>query len=519
MQTNISWAFIIPRILSRAQGEVSRRGSFQQLIICSGEKGGTFADNMKFFSKSPSGPLRAFIAAVAFASLACVAPGARVVTLGDSLTAEYDVIPELPGFDDLPTDYAKVTVAGWEAMSWVEIMGRLRGRYFNFGSWKPLSDAWLPPRLSGYEYNWAVPGVDAGQYEDFVSSSLFENPLLFAARQPLEDQLANKAQRVVIWLGGNDFRGNYGPLYDGVNSASFVNALIDDIEKVIDFVRSQNANVQIVVGNVPDLGATPTKKAAHPDPVKRARVTAVTEEVNRRLDQLAADKGVVIANTYAATAALVRDELLYFGGVRIVNDKDADNNPRYAFARDGLHPNTALQVLNARVIIRAFNRGYGAGIPIITDAEALQLLGIDPNQPFFDWLARIGVGGKSYRADSEGDGLPQLAEYAFGLNPKVADANLLPVSLGGPVAGFTGTVSVRMTPRAGRARYVTVRVQYSEDGIAWRRVPAERVLANADGSFTAVVPPTARPVHLRLRVVTIPPSGSAARNSVYVTLR
>ena len=202
-----------------------------------------------------------------------------------------------------------------------------------------------------------------------------------------------------------------------------------------------------------------------------------------------------------------------------MNDKDADNNPRYAFVRDGLHPNTALQVLNARVIIRAFNRGYGAGIPIITDAEALQLLGIDPNQPFFDWLARIGIGGKSYRADSDGDGLPQLAEYAFGLNPNVADASLLAVSLGGPVAGISGTVSVRMTPRAARAHYVTVRVQYSEDGIAWRRVPAERVLANADGSVTAVIPPTVGPVHLRLRVVTIPPSGSAARNSAYVTLR
>ena len=463
--------------------------------------------------------MRAAIAVVAFASLTSPAPAVNVITLGDSLTAEYDVIPDVPGFDNLPTDYAKVTVPGWEAMSWVEIAGRLRGRYFNFGSWKPLSDAWLPPRLSGYEYNWGVPGVDAGQYEEFVTSSLFSNPLFYAARLPLEDQLANKAQRVVVWLGGNDFRGNYGSLYDGGDSASFVAGLVGNIGKIIDFVRSQNGNAQIVVGNVPDLGATPGKKAAHPDPVKRARVTAVTEEVNRRLDQLAADKRVVIADAYAATAALVRDEPFYFGGVRIVNAKDADNNPRYAFVRDGLHPNTALQVINARAIIRAFNRGYGAGISNITDAEALELLGVDPDQPFFDWLARAGISDKSFQADSDNDGLPQLAEYAFGLDPKLADANRLPVKVGGPLPGISGDVSVRYAPRMARARYVTVRVQYSADGIAWSGLPAARMLANADGSFTAVIPPTTGPVHLRLRVVTIPPYGSATRNSAYVAIR
>ena len=225
------------------------------------------------------------IACVGMGFLICAsdAVAVNVVAIGDSLTAEYDVIPEIPGFDNLPTDYAKVTVPAWEAMSWVEIAGKLRGRYFNFGGWKSLSNPWLVPRLSGYEYNWAVPGIDAAQYEDFVSSSIFSNSLFYAARQPLEEQLSEKAQRVVIWLGGNDFRANYGPLYDGQPNSSFVNGLIDDLEKIIDFVKEQNADAQIVVGSVPDLSATPTKKAAHPDPAKRARVTAVTEAVNARL--------------------------------------------------------------------------------------------------------------------------------------------------------------------------------------------------------------------------------------------
>ena len=452
------------------------------------------------------------------ASFAASVSAVNVVTIGDSLTAEYDVIPDVPGFDDLPTDYAKVTVAGWEAMSWVEVAGRVRGRYFNFGQWKTLSDPWAPPRLSGYEYNWAVPGVDAGQYEDFVTSSIFENALFYAARQPLEGQLASRAQRVVIWLGGNDFRGNYGFLYDGGSTTSLIDGLIDDLGKIIDFVRRQNANVQIVIGNVPDLGATPTKKAAHPDPAKRARVTAATAAANARIDALAANKGVVVADTYSVTAALVQGLPVYFGGVQILNDKNADNHPRFAFARDGLHPNTALQILNVRAIVRAFNRGYGAGIPSITDAEALQVLGVEADQPFFDWLGRLGIADKSFQADADGDGLTQLAEFAFGLDPRKTDANLLPVTVGGRVPGFSGSVSIRFTPRADRARYVTVRAQYSADGVTWSGIPSEQVVANGDGSFTAAVPPGG-PVHLRLRVVTIPPSGSAVRNLSVVAIQ
>ena len=58
--------------------------------------------------------LRHFLALLL--ALALPAPAAKVVTIGDSLTAEYDVIPDIPGFDDLPTDYAKVGIgAAWHS--------------------------------------------------------------------------------------------------------------------------------------------------------------------------------------------------------------------------------------------------------------------------------------------------------------------------------------------------------------------------------------------------------------------
>jgi hypothetical protein len=49
------------------------------------------------------------------------------------LTAEYDVIPDVPGFDHLPTDYAKITVEGWDSKSWVEILASCARRFSTFG--------------------------------------------------------------------------------------------------------------------------------------------------------------------------------------------------------------------------------------------------------------------------------------------------------------------------------------------------------------------------------------------------
>jgi hypothetical protein len=434
----------------------------------------------------------------------------NVVAIGDSLTAEYDTIPNIPGFPTEATAYAEVTVPGWVSMSWVEIVARLRPDDFNFGSYRKLSDPWVPPRLSGYEFNWGIPGVEAGQYEDFVTSTALSNPGYFIARQPLENQLRNRADRVVIWLGGNEFRANYGALYDGGSSDTLIAGLLDDLGRILNFTRKKSPDAQIVILTVPDLGATPSKKAAHPDPEKRALVTAATEAANAQIVELAAKKGVVVANAYAQTERLVKDLPTYFGAVQLINDKEADNDPHYAFTRDGLHPNTPLQIRIARTIIGAFNAGYSAGIPQITDAEALAFLHINPNEPYYDWIDGYGVAKRGFLKDPDLDGLTNLVEYAFGLDPSIADAAQLPANLGGPMAGISGDVSVHYTPDAQRVRHIRVRAQYSTDLLSWKPVPIDHVIANADGSFTAVVPPTTGTIHVRLKVAVIPPGGSTA---------
>src|SRR5438045_847654 len=100
-----------------------------------------------------------FVAVAGAFTLLGFARAENVIALGDSLTAEYDTNPDIPGFPTEATAYAEVTVPGWVSMSWVEIVAQLRPDDFNFGKYKKLSDPWPPPRLSGYELNWAIPGV------------------------------------------------------------------------------------------------------------------------------------------------------------------------------------------------------------------------------------------------------------------------------------------------------------------------------------------------------------------------
>jgi hypothetical protein len=205
---------------------------------------------------------------------------------------------------------------------------------------------------------------------------------------------------------------------------------------------------------------------------------------------------------------VVRRAPLYFGGVQLIYDEHPDNEPRHAFTRDGLHPNTCLQIFNARKIAIAFNTKYNAGIPLITDTQALTLLGLNQHYPFYEWLQSYGIGDRSFIADTEGDGVTQLVEYAFGLDPTADDADAIDVTIGGPVPGIIGTKSVAVQPDPARLRHVKTSVQYSANGTTWVDVPAKNLVKQANGAFVAVIPPTTGPQFLRLRVATIPPSGS-----------
>jgi hypothetical protein len=407
---------------------------------------------------------------------------ARVLVIGDSLSAEYDALPDLPGIEN-PTEYARITVPGWEAMSWVEVLGKLRRDAVDFGRYRTNLPGWPDLRFTGYEFNFAIPGFTASQYAELMESSIFSNPQLWPTRLGLEDSLGTEAEWIVVALGGNEFRSQYGFLYEGGDPTKLINNLKRDLEIVLAFVREQNRRAPLIVLNIPDLGATPSKKSAHPDPAKRARASAATATANAMIAALMPKYEAVLADLFAETRKLIEGQPTLLGAVELIDDREADNDPRFLFTREGLHPNTGLQLIVARLIIQTLNVGYQLAVPEISDGEALAFLGLNPDQPYWDWVATFALPSAAMAADPDADGLANLVEYAFGLNPRVPD------SLPARWVHSSGQLIGSFRPDPQRERHVCIEAQWSADLHQWQDLFVQR--STDPGWFTVTIPTTA----------------------------
>jgi len=440
---------------------------------------------------------------LAGALLIATAPafGRSWVVIGDSLSAEYasvlDAFP-IPGVED-PTAYAAVTVEGWESMSWVEILGRLRPVAVHLGDYRSSLVGFGDLRFGGYEYNFAIPGFTASQWADIVNSSLFSHFQFLTYRRALEKVLREKADHVVVWLGGNEFRGRYGNLYDGADPTEFLQDLHNDLTAVVDFVRAQRSGLPIVLVTIPDLGFAPDKQAAHPDPVGRARVTALTAQANAALQTLAATHGLAVADVFDWTRRLMAGEIPRFGAVDLRPGSDPDNHPRHQFTRDDLHPNTSLQLVIARIILEASHHTYGIAVPEITDSEALTLLGLDPDLPYWEWIAEADVTADAMDADPDGDGHRNLVEYALGMDPALPDA--MPVSY----RSAPSSLELYWAVDPAKTLHVRVTAESSVDLRHWGPVPEGSVMEGPDGIRNVRLPMNQGLGFLRLGVTTVRP--------------
>lgn len=418
-----------------------------------------------------------------------------LVAIGDSMTAEYT---DLDGFQD----YGDVTVPGWQSRSWYQVLALTRSGTIGVGGY---SSNWDLVRSGGYEYNWATPGATAADVRYRWSSTSFENLLTFYGpyNNALEDHLENDAEAATILLGANDFNNAYGTIANGGSPSSLIAQVVADIQWIINRVQSAKSSLPIVLVSVPDVGATPDVRAAFPDPVKRARVTTAIETVNSNLQVIAAAEGIAYADIYSLTRDIGLGQILYFGAVDLINAGDPDNNPRYLFCRDGFHPNTSAQTKIANIIIGALNSRYGFGVPFIRNSEALALLDIDPDQPYFDWLAAFGVSKTGMLADPDADGSKNLIEYALlGGDPARPGGNA-PLVAARTTAQGGSQLSLTYYPDVAHARHVRITAESSRDLIAWDT--AVDLSPNADGSWTASVNADPAPVFLRLRIEIIAP--------------
>lgn len=385
----------------------------------------------------------------------------RVLVLGDSLSEEYAF--ELP-FSAPDSDPIEANIANW-----VEILAAVRADEVSFGGYEGHVAAYPDYRNGGYEWNWAVPGFRTRDLAELIDPPLFptspEEVLDMVSCPRIRAQLAGAVDCVVVFCGGNDLSPLYAGLCTGATTGAQLAAIRDNLAATVDFVRSVNRSLPIVLVTVPDIGATPNVKAKVPDPALRAMATARIAGLNSLIADLAAERSIALADSFAITRRLDGDGPLLLNGTSFLRSGDPENRPKFLFAKDGFHAATAAQALLADEILRALNQRYSFGLTRLANRDILgPVLGLDPDFPFADWLAANGVApGLPPDADGDGDGIPLLAEFAFGLRPTLAD----PVPWHGGVESGAAPELLLTWPEDRSGGYVSITPEWSEDLLAW----------------------------------------------------
>ncbi|NNM30450.1 MAG: hypothetical protein HKO57_13090, partial [Akkermansiaceae bacterium] len=366
---------------------------------------------------------------VLLALLAPALPGAvRTVVIGDSQSEEYAF--ELP-FSAPDSDPLIANTRNW-----IEILAAQRPAGLDFGGYSGIPLSYPDLRNGGFARNFGVPAAESGTWEDIVQSSLFDSPEFFTTRLALEDQLSD-AEVVVLFLGGNDVNSTYGSLYDDTISPGFFTGTRDRFAAVFTFIRSERPAIPIVFVNIPDVGASPDVQADHPDPAKRAVASHHIASLNALLGVLAASHAATVVDLFAFTAQLLDPAPVYLGAIEMIRAGAPENPPDHLFCKDGFHPSTSAQAVVANVILEGVNAAVGTAIPLLPSREILEdQLGLDPDQPYLDWLAAFPGASAAMTADDDGDGLPQVGEFALQHDPLRADGLSRPASRDG-TAVFT----------------------------------------------------------------------------------
>ncbi|RYD67027.1 MAG: hypothetical protein EOP83_03685 [Verrucomicrobiaceae bacterium] len=408
-----------------------------------------------------AGPMKVTPASLAVAFLlgtASLPAAEQVVALGDSLTFAYEA-----SFAFTEKIFGTTYGDGFgpSVRNWIEILSSssYRQNSFDLGARDSIKvpAAIFPPRIATLYFrqrnNWAVPGFKVNQLRRFVSRQatitelLAEDPdfssLLLALNASdfnedtdfnvaeLETQISTIGERLTFFIGGNDINAIYGTIYNGGSPGAFVDNFIADSAFILDWALARNPSIQIAVVNLPHVGITPDVQATYPtDPVKTGRVTAVLNDLNTRLANLAAERGLAYADIYTTTLSLLNPAPMCIHGLQFQNSGSTTGDLNYVWLNGpvsaNFHPNTNAQAVIANTIVDAFNRRYATGIAPLTATEMLGGL-LDKSSTAIDltyanWITNFGFPGASENSDSDGDGIPSGVEFALGLNPSLRDS-------------------------------------------------------------------------------------------------
>ena len=302
--------------------------------------------------------------AVCLCGLAAAPAGAvKLGVMGDSLSDEYG--------EESYGSYAE---------NWVEQLAIHGG--IDLGptaseAGQPGGD-WGDVRRTGYQYNWALAGADSG-------TLLQGGQHTGLAAQVGPEGIAY----AVLAIGANDFNPSgaaYFSIYNGFWSSAqidvYVSERLDNIDTALDEVLPTGARLALV--NFPDYGVTPAVRAAYPDPAKRQLVGDVIQQVNAGVDAIAQARQLVRVDFFGAAIAIFGphaspNAILLLGNVSIdltASDTAAGGIPTAGFVDDGIHPNTTLQAILANAFVEGLNVGYGASLPLFSEADILAHRGL-----------------------------------------------------------------------------------------------------------------------------------------------
>lgn len=435
--------------------------------------------------------LRPLLPLLAIALPVSAAP-LRVLAIGDSMTEEYAF--------EIPFSAPASNPTNANTRSWPELLRIFRPAEATLGPYESTAFTYGDLRNAGHEWNFGIPGMTTRNWFILINT---DNPFDPPSREPLGfsyydtrrkliDELY-AVEAVVILLGANDLKQEYNDLFNDTEAANFSKGVRNRIAAIHDWVRIYRPNVPVVVCTLPDVGATPQISGTYNDPVKQACTRAKIAALNQSLITWAAGKArpPAIARIDRLTDRIFDQQPFHLNGTVFTLPGDPENPPTRVFCRDGFHAATMAQALIANEILGALEAATGRDLTLFSNREILRnLLGLNPDQPYLDWIAAAGLGGSGMDEDPDQDGFPNLTEFLLDSPPG---------SFSQPLAGsFAPGKWLAWQPSANALRFGTLTAEESANLTEWKPVPAERTTV-APGGTVSVTPAAGTRGFARLR--------------------
>ncbi|MCW1885976.1 GDSL-type esterase/lipase family protein [Luteolibacter flavescens] len=415
----------------------------------------------------------------------------RIMAIGDSMTEEYAY--------ELPFSAPASAPTNANTRSWPELLRVYRPTEASLGPLEATGGAYGDLRNAGHEWNFGIPGMTTRNWIQLLAADdpfdFSTDPLemlYYRTRQSLIDEL-QVAEVVVILLGANDLKQEYNDIFNNTEPANLFTGIKNRITKIHQFVRERRPNLPIVVCTVPDVGATPQISGTYSDPVKRSSTRTKIAGLNASIITWAdATPLTGVARLDRLTDRLFDEQPFHVNGTVFTPEGHPENLPTRIFCRDNFHIATMAQALLANEIMVTINAELGTSLTPFANREILKnLLGLEPDQPYLTWATGLADAGMD--ADPDGDGIPNLAEFALGSAP------------GTPGRAFTGSYAPGKTlswkPDPVALRFANLIPEESTDLSTWTPVPAARPQTAGDGTVS-VTPAAGSKGFVRLRAAT-----------------